>query len=294
MVETGKYAELKILRIVSSGAILDGGKKGDILLPGKQIPEGMDIGDIVSVFIYRDHKNRPIATTKRPYATVDKFAFLKVKDVSSKGIFLDWGLSKDLFLSKHHLHDRKVRPGDILPVYLVLDANDRILATTNINKYIHNDELTLTEGAEVNLSIFARTDLGWKVIVNSRHWGILYKNEVFEHLNVGDQRTGYVTKIRTDHKLDIRLTHFGHKEIEKDARLIMEKLQERNGFLNLNDKSAPEKIYETLGISKKAFKRAVGHLLKDKLIQVDHIGLKKHDPNEPAEKAPARKRIIIR
>lgn len=264
MVELGNYNELEIAREVDFGMYLTS-EDGDILLPNKYIPEGASVGDFVRVFVYRDSEDRIIATNLTPYATVGEFACLTCKDTSSFGAFLDWGLEKDLLVPLNNQKD-KMQVGRKYCVYLYLDeASDRVVATSKLGKYLHNEDIQLEEGEEVQLLVAGFTDIGIKVIINNAYMGILYKNEVFQDLHLGDKTTGYIKTIRPDNKIDVTLRQPGatiKSESEDAADKILRLLQQGNGWLPLSDSSTPEDIYKVLGMSKKTFKRAIGGLYK--------------------------------
>lgn len=277
MVDLGNYNELEIAREVDFGMYLTS-EDGDILLPSKYIPEGAKVGDFVRVFVYRDSEDRVIATNLEPYATVGEFACLTVKDVTPFGAFLDWGLEKDLLVPLHNQKD-KLQTGRKYCVYVYLDeTTDRIVATTKLNKYLQNEHIELTEGQEVQLMVAAFTDLGFNVIAAGKYMGLLYRNEVFRDLQIGDKVTGYVKTIRPDNKIDVTLRKpeaDTFSQMDEASGKIMEQLQQRGGTLYLTDSSSPEEIYSLLGISKKMFKRGIGSLYKAGLIALhpDHIEL---------------------
>ena len=279
MVDLGNYNELVIAREVDFGVYLTS-EDGDILLPGKYVPEGAKIGDKLRVFVYRDSEDRMIATTLEPYATVGEFACLTCTDVTPFGAFLDWGLEKDLLVPLHN-QKNKMQVGRKYCVYIYLDeTSDRVVATTKLGKYLYNDDIRLSEGDEVQLLVAGLTDIGIKVLINSEYMGILYKNEVFQDLRIGDKTTGYIKLIRPDNKIDVTLRKPGvNQKEEKDeaADKILRLLQQGSGWLPLSDNSTPEDIYQTLGMSKKTFKRAIGSLYKAGQITIepDSIRLRK-------------------
>ncbi|KAA5548391.1 CvfB family protein [Adhaeribacter rhizoryzae] len=262
MVALGDYNELEIIKQVDFGVYLDS-EDGEILLPQKYLPEDYRVGDLLRVFIYRDSEDRIIATTQQPKAKVGDFAALEVKQTSNYGAFLDWGLEKDLFVPFQNQRD-KMQAGRKYVVYVYLDENsDRIVATAKYEKYLDKDPVTLREGEEVDLLVAGFSDLGIKVIINSRYQGILYKNEVFRQLHLGDKTTGYIRKIREDQKIDVSLQRSGYAEVPDAAEQILQKLKAGGGQLPLSDNSTPEAIYEILGMSKKTFKKALGSLYRN-------------------------------
>jgi predicted RNA-binding protein (virulence factor B family) len=279
MVDLGNFNELEIAREVDFGMYLTS-EDGDILLPRKYIPEGARVGDKVRVFVYRDSEDRVIATNLTPYATVREFACLTCTDSTSFGAFLDWGLEKDLLVPLHNQKD-KMRPGRKYCVYIYLDeTSDRIVGTTKLGKYLHNEEAAqeLTENQEVDLLVAGFTEIGIKAIINNRFMGMLYKNEVFRELNLGDKVKGYIKAIRPDNKIDVTLRQpgaTGKSESNEAADKILEVLQQAKGYLPLSDSSSPDEIYRMLGMSKKNFKKAIGGLYKAGKIEIDedHIRL---------------------
>lgn len=272
----GKNVNLEVLRSTEIGLFLDTEDRNynGILLPKRYVPKGVEVGDFIDVFIYRDSEDRIIATRLEPYIKIGEFAYLTVNKIESYGAFLDWGLPKDLFVPVSQQRSSMVNDGYYL-VYAYLDKQtDRIAATAKVHKYLQIEAEDLEVGQEVDLLICDETELGVRVIVNNRFWGLIYHNEIFQNIAEGQKTKGYVKSIRVeDHKLDISLTKQGMEEV-KDARsLIIEALHDANGFLPLHDKSAPEAIYEELEMSKKVFKKAIGNLYKDKMIAIKKDGI---------------------
>lgn len=275
MVALGDYNELEIIKQVDFGVYLDS-EDGEILLPQKYLPEDYRVGDLLRVFVYRDSEDRIIATTQQPKAKVGDFAALEVKQTSNYGAFLDWGLEKDLFVPFQNQRD-KMQAGRKYVVYVYLDENsDRIVATAKYEKYLDKNPADLREGDEVDLLVAGYSDLGVKVIINNRYQGILYKNEVFRQLNLGDKTIGYIRKIREDQKIDVSLQRSGYAEVPDAAEQILQKLKAAGGKLPLSDNSSPEAIYEILGMSKKTFKKALGSLYRNGsiILKPDSIALK--------------------
>ncbi|RDV17050.1 GntR family transcriptional regulator [Pontibacter diazotrophicus] len=271
MVELGNYNELEIAREVDFGVYLTS-EDGDILLPAKYIPKGAQVGDTVRVFVYRDSEDRIIATDLEPYATVGEFACLTCTDTAPFGAFLEWGLEKDLLVPLTNQKD-KMQVGRKYCVYLYLDeTSDRVVATTKLGKYLQNEDMQLTEGEEVQLLVAGFTDIGIKVIINNAYMGMLYQNEVFQDLQLGDKTTGYIKAIRPDNKVDVTLRKPNAtilSEADEASEKIIGLLKQGNGWLPLSDSSTPEDIYKTLGMSKKTFKRAIGGLYKAGKIQLE-------------------------
>lgn len=271
--DIGTYNDLEVLRIVSIGVFLGDNEGNDVLLPRKYEPEGVKVGDTIRVFLYRDSEDRLIATTLQPDITLNSFALLRVKMVGSNGAYLDWGLEKDLFVPFRE-QNKKMEEGKYYLVFMFLDPmTDRLVASAKINRFLDNKELAVQEGDKVSLIAWEQTELGINVIVNRRHKGLLYHNEIFKKITVGEHLTGYVSKIREDNKLDISLQKQGLSNLEEGASKILECLKNEKGFLALTDNSSPEEISEKLEMSKKSFKKAIGILYKNKKITLDNDGI---------------------
>jgi len=263
VIEIGKYNTLEILRHTSVGLYLGDESGEDVLLPNKYCPEEYEIGGKIEVFVYRDYAERKIATNIDPKIKLHEFAFLQVNAVSEVGAFLDWGLEKDLLVPFKEQR-QKMEQGRWYVVYLNLDEKSyRLYASNKTDKFLSNDDLSIEEGDMVSLMVLSRSDIGYNVIVNNKHKGLVFANEVFRTLNVGDRLTGYVKKIREDNKIDISLQPIGYEQFnDVNVNRIISLLETNNGVLLLSDKSSPEEIYAVAGMSKKAFKRAVGALYK--------------------------------
>lgn len=272
MVEIGKFNKLKALRKVEFGMFLDGAEDGEILLPRRYVSDDLKVGDEVDVFIHFDSEDRLTATLDKPKAQVGEFASLMVKSVERVGAFLDWGLGKDLFLPFSEV-TRDIRMGQSVVVYLYLDKSDRIAATMRLERHISKEPATYTAGQEVQLLIASKTDLGFKALVNGAHWGMIYANEVFDNIHLGQAMKGYIKQVRPDGKIDLSLQKAGHKSSEDIGPLIMEKLREEGGFLPINDKTSAELIYDMFGVSKKKYKMALGDLYKKRLLTVKDDGI---------------------
>ena len=274
MLFIGKYNTLTIARSTDFGLFLEDVQGDEVLLPNRYVTDDMQIDDSITVFVYNDSEDRPVATTEKPYIVRNEFAYLKCVDVNSKGAFLDWGLSKDLFVPFRE-QPFPLREGESYIVYLYLDrTTDRLLASCKINKYLDNERLTVAEGDEVDLLIWERTELGFNVIVNQYHKGLVYHNEIFKNINVGDQVKGFVKKIRPENRLDISLEKVGVERFDPLNERILSSLRDNNGFLPLHDNSTPEEIYEGLEMSKRNFKKSIGNLLKKGKIQFEENGIR--------------------
>jgi len=271
--EIGRFNELKIKKETTIGVYLDS-DAGEVLMPRKYVPQEARAGDSIRVFVYRDSEDRLIATTLIPSAVVGEFAYLKVVAISRAGAFLDWGVQKDL-LVPYSEQAGKMEVGGKYIVRIFLDERtQRITATTRISRYIEKTNVDLCEGENVALLAYRIADLGIKVIVNNRYFGMLYKNEVFEKLHIGDKAEGYVKRIRPDGKIDVMLGTAGPADIEQAKVVVLKALKEHKGFLPLGDHSAPEHIREIVHMSKKTFKKAVGGLYKKELIEIKEDGIK--------------------
>ncbi|SHJ13123.1 hypothetical protein SAMN02745146_2381 [Hymenobacter daecheongensis DSM 21074] len=267
MLALGDFNELEVARAVDFGLYLTS-DDGDLLLPGKYVPEGTQIGDRLRVFVYRDSEDRLIATTLEPLARVNQFAALTVRDVSQVGAFLEWGLEKDLLLPYRNQH-RDLRPGQRVTIFVYLDdTSDRIVASAKWERYLPDAPFPGQAGDAVALFVADETDLGYKVIVDGLYQGLLYHNEVFRPLRLGDTPTGYVRQVRPDGKLDISLQKAGYDEALDAADTLLAALRTGGGTLPLSDKSEPDDIYRRLGMSKKVFKKALGTLYKRGLVQL--------------------------
>ena len=273
LIEIGKYNHLEVLKSTEQGLYV-GDDIEEILLPNKYIPEGLEVGDHIDVFIYNDSEDRMIATTLQPKIQVGEFAYLQVKDVTSIGAFLDWGLEKDLLVPfKEQLH--KMEPGKFYVVYMYLDeVTDRLVASSHLNKFIEREVIDLEEGQEVDLLIGDKTDLGYQVIINNRYRGLIFQNEIFRKVDSGDCTVGFVKRVREDKKIDISLEKQGYQSIEPNADRIYEVLKANEGFLPLTDKSDPEEIQLKLQMSKKNFKKAIGTLYKKRMIRLEPKGIR--------------------
>lgn len=262
----GEYNHLRIIKEVPFGLYLDG-YEDEILLPLQYVPENYQIDDFIDVFIYRDSEDRIIATTLKPKATIDQFAYLEVKSVTPLGVFMEWGLAKDLFVPFSQQF-QKMSVGRSYFVYVYLDSQtDRIVASARIEKFLPlTDGSEFTIGDKVSAIPFEHTDLGIKCLVNNCKIGMLFKNQVFTNLTFGESTNVYINNIRLDGKLDLRLEPMGMVRIDAQAERILTAIKASNGVLKLHDKSPAEEIYFELGMSKKDFKKGVGALYKSKLI----------------------------
>lgn len=275
MIEVGKYNELRILRDTEVGLFLGDGSGEDVLLPNKYKPARYELDDVLKVFVYRDYADRKVATDIIPKIHLHEFALLKVNAVANVGAFMDWGMEKDLMVPVNEQR-QKLEEGRWYVVYLDIDEEtDRLYASNKINKRLNNDELTIKEGEEVDLLVYHESELGYSVIIDNKHKGLVYRNEVFKEVNIGDKMKGFVKKIGEDKKIDVSLQALGYRNFnDKNCELIYKALEINKGSISITDKSSPEDIYTQFGISKKAFKKAVGALYKERKISIEDEGIK--------------------
>lgn len=279
MLQAGKYHTLRVVKEVDFGVYLDGDGE-EILLPKRFVPEGLQPDDEIEVFIYHDSENRLIATTMKPLGIVGDIVSLEVVSITEHGAFLKWGIMKDLFIPLSQQRSR-MYVGEKYVVYLYIDERTgRVAATERFNQYLDNEELTVKEGELVDLLIYRKTEIGYEVIINNRHIGLLYFNEVFKDLQDGDREKGYVKTIREDNKIDVALGAKGYQRIAGEEGKILDLLHEHHGYLPYHDKSAPEEIYSFFGMSKKAFKMAVGALYRQQKIELTQTGIKLMDEGD--------------
>jgi len=266
----GRRSKLAVTREAAPGMFLDGGSHGEILLPGRYIPAGTVEGDILDVFVYRDSEDRLVATTETPYAMVNEFAYLRVVGVRpSIGAFLDWGLAKDLLLPRRE-QTGPVREGELLVVRVTIDEkSDRIVASARLNRWLDLEPASYVPEQAVKLLITGETPLGYNAIVEGAHRGLLYHSDLAGPLRIGETITGYVRAVRPDGKIDLALDRAGYVRVKPLSEQILEALQKAGGTLPLHDKSTSEEIREAFGVSKKAFKQAVGALYRQRRIAIE-------------------------
>jgi predicted RNA-binding protein (virulence factor B family) len=274
MLEIGNYNTLKVLRLTAPGAFLGNAEGEEVLLPNKYVPKNIKVDDEIEVFVYLDYEERWVATTLKPYVTMHRFACLEVVDINRGGAFMYWGLEKDLFVPFQE-QVSKMRVGQSYLVYMYLDkSSGRLAATERINRYLKNEELTVEENEEVNLIIANKTDLGFNVVINEKHLGLVYFDDIYIDITTGDKIKGYIKKIRDDHKIDVTLRPIGYRNIiEPSSQLILDKINKKGGVLHLTDNSHPDEIKAILGMSKKNFKKTIGLLYKQKLIVIKEDGI---------------------
>ncbi len=275
MMHLGQFNTLTILRFTNPGAYLGDDEDNDVLLPTKYLTPDLSIGDEIEVFLYLDSEDRLVATTEKPMIELNSFEFLKVKEVTHFGAFLDWGLEKDLLVPFKE-QSLKMEEGKYYLVYLYLDeATQRLVASAKVKKFFETELIVVKEKDEVDVLICETTDLGKNVVVNDTYSGLIYNSDIFRFLKRGERCKGYVTKVREDGKLDISLEKPGFQKIEPNSEIILKFIEKNEGKLRLTDKSDPDAIRDTLGMSKKTFKQALGNLYKQRLVVIheDHISL---------------------
>lgn len=271
----GKYNQLEVVKFVDFGLYLNGGDDGEILLPKRYIPEGTKEGDLLSVFLYLDNEERLVATTQTPLIQVGEFGYLEVSWVNQYGAFLNWGLMKDLFVPFREQKMRMVQ-GKSYIVYCYQDEESfRLMASAKVDKFLSKDRPPYEAGEQVNILIWQKTELGFKAIVENKYAALLYDSEIFQPLHTGMQLKAFVKQVREDGKIDLILQKAGPRKVDDFAETLLKYIREHNGFTSFNDKSDAEEIYQTFGVSKKTFKKAVGELYKMRLIilQPDGISL---------------------
>ncbi|MET0612807.1 MULTISPECIES: CvfB family protein [Pseudomonas syringae group] len=273
----GRYNSLQVVKHTNFGLYLDGGADGEILLPNRYIPKDIpsEDEDWLNVFIYLDSEDKLLATTEKPKVQVGEFASLKVVEVNSIGVFLDWGLPKDLLLP-YSEEKRTLQAGDYCVVHVYLDKHTRrITATARLDRYLDKTPASYSVGQEVDLLVAEATDMGFKAIINNKHWGLIHKNEVFKFMRAGKQEKGYIKEIRTDGNISLSLQPVGEQAASSLNSKILGKLKENNGVLPVSDKSDPQVISNLFGVSKGNFKKAIGALYKQGqiVIHADRIEL---------------------
>ena len=272
-IELGKFNQLEVVKEVDFGLYLDGGEEGEILLPTRYVPEGCQVGDMLNVFLYLDIDERLIATTLTPLVQVGQFACLEVAWINQFGAFLNWGLMKDLFVPFSE-QKMKMQVGRKYVIHAHLDDESyRIVASAKVERYLSKDIPDYAPGTEVDILIWQKTDLGFKAIIDNKHSGLLYENEIFCTLETGMQMRAFVKQVREDGKVDLILQKPGFEKIDDFSKTLLDYIKEHGGRIHLNDKSPAEDIYDTFGVSKKTFKKGVGDLYKKRLISLQENGI---------------------
>ena len=273
MIRLGEYNTLEILRETDPGLYLGDTQENVVLLPHRYKPENFNIGDMLEVFVYLDYEERPVATTLTPHVLLNDFGYLHCSDVNEFGAFMDWGVQKQLFVPFKE-QARPMKVGNWYIVYLSMDEQtNRLVGSSKTNKYLNNDSVTLQKFDEIAIMVTHITDLGANVIVNGKHKGLIFINDIFEDIRTGDTMKAFVKSVREDNKIDVVLQSPGYRSIEPNANFILDELKAAGGFMPLHDKSDPQDIKNELGMSKKSFKKAIGTLYKDKQILIKPDGI---------------------
>lgn len=273
-IHLGEINRLTVTKSVDFGMYLDGGQEGEILLPTRYVPEGLKIGDELDVFLYLDSEERLIATTEKPLAMVGDFAWLKVAWINEYGAFLDWGLMKDLFVP---FREQKMRMeiGNSYIVHVHIDEESyRIVASAKVERYFSKDFPEYQNGDKVEVLVWQKTDLGFKVIIDNKFGGLIYADEIFRHITTGDRMEAYIKTVREDGKIDVSLQPAGRRHTEEFSETLHQYLIDHKGVCDLGDKSPAEDIYDRFKVSKKVFKKAIGELYKQRVITISEEGIK--------------------
>lgn len=273
MINIGEYNLMKISREKTMGVFLDDGGEG-ILLPKRFVPPGAKLGDEVKIFLYHDSEDRVIATTQQPLGILGDVVKLKVVSVVPHGAFMDWGLMKDLFIPKSKMKNYMSVGGEYLVKIIMDEKTGRLYATEKLEPFLSNEELTVAEKEEVDLLVYRETNIGFEVIINNRHKGILHRNEIYRPIEIGDRFRGFIKNILPENKIDVAAGKMGYHRVETETEKILRLLQENDGYLPYHDKSSPEEIYQFFQMSKKTFKMALGNLYKSRKIEFTKTGFK--------------------
>ncbi len=273
-IEIGKFNELKVLKEVDFGVYLDGGEGEEILLPSRYVPENCQVGDELKVFIYLDNEERLVATTLTPLAQVGQFAYLEVAWVNQFGAFMNWGLMKDLFVPFRE-QKMKMQIGKKYMVHVHVDEESyRIMASAKVEHFLSKEYPEYTSGEEVDILVWQKTDLGYKVIVDNKFSGLLYDNEVFRSLETGIHLKAYIKQVREDGKIDLTLQKEGMEKVNDFSGILLQYIKDNGGRIPFGDKTPAELIYDTFKVSKKTFKKAVGDLYKKRLIILEENSIR--------------------
>lgn len=285
MIKIGEYNLLKVIKEKSMGVFLDDGGEG-ILLPKRFVPLHTKIGDELTVFLYHDGEDRPIATTQKPYGILGDIVKLKAVNVTHQGAFLDWGLMKDLFVPKSKMKNFMIPNGEYLVKIVMDEKTGRLAATEKLEPFLINEALTVKVKDEVDLIVYRQTDIGYEVIINNIHKGILHNNEIYRSIDIGDRFKGFIKNILPENKIDVSAGKPGYQRVEDETEKIMRLLNENGGYLPYHDKSSPEDIYKFFGISKKTFKMTTGNLYRQHKIIFTKTGIQLSDNKTSQETKP--------
>ncbi|HEV8081582.1 MAG TPA: S1-like domain-containing RNA-binding protein [Chitinophagaceae bacterium] len=272
MIRMGEYNLLKVIKEKPMGVFLDDGDIG-ILLPKRFVPAGTKIGDEIKVFLYHDGEDRPIATTQQPYGVLGDIVKLKAVNVTHQGAFLDWGLMKDLFIPKSKIQNYMRPMGEYLVKIVMDEQTGRLAATEKLDPFLSNENLTVKVKDEVELIVYRKTDIGYEVIINKHHKGILHFNEVYRNIEIGDHFPGFIKSILPENKIDVVAGKPGYTRVENETEKVLRLLKENDDYLPYHDKSSPEDIYSFFGMSKKTFKMTTGNLYKQHKLLFTKTGI---------------------
>lgn len=272
MVRMGEFNVLKVIKAKDMGVFMDNGEEG-ILMPKRFVPTGTRIGDVLNVFLYHDSEGRPIATTQKPLGVLGDILKLRAVSVTPQGAFLDWGLMKDLFIPKSGMISFMRPMGEYLVKIVLDEQTGRIAATEKLERFLSNEVLTVKEKESVDLLIYRKTEIGYEVIINNRHKGILHNNEIYRPIEIGDRFPGFIKSILPENKIDVAAGKPGYQRVDDESEKILRLLKENNGYLPYHDKSSPEEIYDFFHISKKTFKMTTGNLYKQHKILFTKTGI---------------------
>jgi hypothetical protein len=268
----GEFNVLKVIKAKDMGVFMDNGEEG-ILMPKRFVPTGTRIGDVLNVFLYHDSEGRPIATTQKPLGVLGDILKLRAVSVTPQGAFLDWGLMKDLFIPKSGMISFMRPMGEYLVKIVLDEQTGRIAATEKLERFLSNEVLTVKEKESVDLLIYRKTEIGYEVIINNRHKGILHNNEIYRPIEIGDRFPGFIKSILPENKIDVAAGKPGYQRVDDESEKILRLLKENNGYLPYHDKSSPEEIYDFFHISKKTFKMTTGNLYKQHKILFTKTGI---------------------
>ena len=272
MINIGEFNVMKVIKEKSMGVFLDDGDIG-ILLPKRFVPAGTKVGDEIKVFLYHDSEGRPIATTQQPYGVLGDIVKLKAVSVTNQGAFLDWGLMKDLFIPKSKIKNYMSPNGEYLVKIVMDEKTGRLAATEKIEPYLSNKDLTVKEKEVVDLIVYRQTDIGYEMIINNIHKGILHNNEIYRSIEIGDRFPGFIKNILPENKIDVAAGKPGYQRVEDETEKVLRLLKENDNYLPYHDKSSPEEIYSFFGMSKKTFKMTTGNLYKQHKISFTKTGI---------------------
>jgi predicted RNA-binding protein (virulence factor B family) len=278
MIKIGEYNVLKVIKEKTMGVFLDDGDIG-ILLPNRFVPPGTKIGDELKVFLYHDGEDRIIATTQKPFGVLGDIVKLKVVSTNQQGAFLDWGLMKDLFIPRSRQVSFMQPNGEYLVKIMMDEQTGRLYATEKLESFLSNKELTVKEMELVDLLVYRKSDLGYVVIINNQHTGVLHFNEVYRPIKIGDRFQGFIKKIYPENEtgefmIDVAAGKPGYNRVEDESEKVLRLLRENNGYLPYHDKSSPKDIYSFFSMSKKTFKMTTGKLYKERKIEFTQTGVK--------------------